>query len=154
MTTPIHTPALVIAAVFAIAAIAVPAPPAAAEPKNDVPFVNATFTVPAAGATLVERTSPDVKDAAQRAELRELKPWERWQATRASGGVRASGTKDAVIVAHATPVSPVVVGGGNGFDWTDAGIGAAGGFGVALLLAGSFVLTRRGRQGERLVLTV
>ena len=143
MTAPIHTPALAIATVFAIAAIAPPALPAAAEPKNDVPFVTAT---------LADRSSPDAKDTAQRAGLRDLMPWERWQATQASRGVRASATKNAVIVVHATPVSPIVVSGGNSFDWKDAGIGAAGGLGIALLLAGSFVLTRRGRQGERLVM--
>jgi hypothetical protein len=39
----------------------------------------------------------------------------------------------------------VILAAGNGFDWTDAGIGAASGFGVALVILGAgLAFTRRG----------
>src|SRR5439155_24631378 len=49
MTTPTRTLSMAIATASAIAAVAIPVTPAAAEPKNDVPFITATSTGPAAG---------------------------------------------------------------------------------------------------------
>ena len=40
-------------------------------------------------------------------------------------------------------VTPVVVRGGDGFDWTDGGIGVAAGIGIALAGAGAMVLDRK-----------
>ena len=40
-------------------------------------------------------------------------------------------------------VKPVVVRGGDGFDWTDGGIGVAAGIGIALAGAGAMVLARK-----------
>lgn len=40
----------------------------------------------------------------------------------------------------------LVVRGEDGFRWGDAGIGAAGGFGAALVLSGSLALTGRGNR--------
>ena len=40
-------------------------------------------------------------------------------------------------------VNPVVVRGGDGFDWTDGGIGVAAGIGIALAGAGAMVLVRK-----------
>ena len=46
-------------------------------------------------------------------------------------------TRDAAAAVHATPAALIVVVGTGGFDWTDAGIGAAGGFAVAILGLGA-----------------
>ena len=49
--------------------------------------------------------------------------------------------------ARAYQSRPVVVStGGNGFNWGDAGIGAAGGFVAFLCAGGAFVFVRRGRR--------
>ena len=47
--------------------------------------------------------------------------------------LRSPDTRDAAAAVHATPAALIVVVGTGGFDWTDAGIGAAGGFAVAVL---------------------
>jgi hypothetical protein len=46
------------------------------------------------------------------------------------------------FVFAATPTTQVVVESGRGFDWTASGLGAAGGFGLALALVGSIALVR------------
>jgi hypothetical protein len=49
----------------------------------------------------------------------------------------------AAAAAEPAPTTPIVVRvDEGGFQWTDAGIGAAAGFGAALVLAGSIALTR------------
>jgi len=57
---------------------------------------------------------------------------------------RPSDTKDAAAAAHASS-SPVIILGASGFDWTDAGIGAAAGFGLAIIAAAALALTRSRR---------
>ena len=56
--------------------------------------------------------------------------------------LRSPDTRDAAAAVHATPAASVVVVGTGGFDWTDAGIGAAGGFAVAVLGLGAVLLIR------------
>jgi hypothetical protein len=64
--------------------------------------------------------------------------------------LRSPDTLDPAIAAAIQAATPqvVFVSGGSVFDWTDAGIGAAGGFAIALLLGGIIVLSQRGRQGR------
>jgi hypothetical protein len=51
--------------------------------------------------------------------------------------------------AHSTSVEIVRVADHSGFDWADAGIGAAGALGLSMLAAGGIVLTqRRGRHSS------
>ena len=78
--------------------------------------------------------SPDTLDAAVNAH-----------AVVAAVDLRSPDTRDAALAASAPVLTGAVVGTG-GFDWTDAGIGAAGGFGVALILASALLLTRGSRR--------
>jgi hypothetical protein len=55
---------------------------------------------------------------------------------------RSQDTKDAALAAH-NPAATVVIASAGGFDWTDAGIGAAAGFGLAVMLAVGLTLTRK-----------
>jgi hypothetical protein len=57
---------------------------------------------------------------------------------------RSPDTKDAAAAAHVDP-APVIILGASGFDWTDAGIGAAAGFGLAIIAAAALALTRSRR---------
>lgn len=76
----------------------------------------------------------------------------RSHATRGQGvvdtaGGRAIGAGAEITTGFASPgghgTSSVEVG-SNGFDWSDAGIGAAGALGVVLLVAGAAIALRRG----------
>jgi hypothetical protein len=60
---------------------------------------------------------------------------------------RSPDTRDAALVAHAFLPSAVSVSRG-GFDWTDAGIGALGGFAIASVLAGGVFLAQRGGRSK------
>ena len=108
----------------------------------------------AAGAGVRDGRSPDTKDAAYLAHLDGRSPDTIDAATQAHAtppvvvDLRSPDTRDAAITAHTTPAPSVVVVGSGGFDWTDAGIGAAGGFAIALLLGGAIVLTQRGSRGK------
>jgi hypothetical protein len=99
--------------------------------------------------------SPDTKDAARLAhsskisydgykssysQLHELHTMR----TPALSDGRSPDTKDAAAIARQTP-SPVIIVGAKGFDWTDAGIGAAAGFGLAVIAASGLALTRHRR---------
>jgi hypothetical protein len=85
-------------------------------------------------ATGLDLRSPDTIDAAVVAH-----------GTQPGVDLRSPDTRDAAVAAHATPTPSVVIVGNSGFDWTDAGIGAAGGFAIALLAAGALILLRGGR---------
>ena len=106
-----------------------------------------------AGAGIRDGRSPDTKDAAFLAHLDGRPPdtidaAAQAHATQPVVDLRSPDTRDAAVAAHATPPASIVVVSNGGFDWTDAGIGAAGGFAVALLLAGVIVLTHRGSRGR------
>ena len=106
---------------------------------------------PVAGAGISDGRSPDTKDAAATAQIMNTdwrSPDTRDAALAAHSGpqvaavdLRSPDTKDAAEAVRTSAATVVVVGSG-GFDWTDAGIGAAGGFGVALILGGTLLLTR------------
>ena len=85
--------------------------------------------------------SPDTKDAAA-VHASQSRTTAAALTARVDG--RSPDTQDAAAAAHATP-SPVIIVGSTGFDWTDAGIGATAGFGLALIAASALALTR-GRE--------
>jgi hypothetical protein len=138
MRTRKHRLFLLIAVAFAVAA-AVPAAQAADARSPDTKDAAAARE----SRTALDLGSPDTRDAALRAEVLRS----------ARADLRAPDTKDAALLAdsppRSSPVTPVTGMGGNAFEWTDAGIGAAAGFAVALLLAGAYVVARRGRGQER-----
>ncbi len=116
-----------------------------------------TFLAPLATAGVVDGRSPDTKDAASLAHAQNVTPSDgRSPDTKDAAAIahapqptldlRSPDTRDAAIAAHAAPAAPsVIVVGSSGFNWTDAGIGAAGGFAIALLSAGALMLLRGGR---------
>ena len=79
--------------------------------------------------------SPDARDAASAAH---------------SGLASANALDPAVATAVQRSEAPqvIVVASRSTFDWTDAGLGAAGGFAIALLLGGTVALTQRARNGR------
>jgi len=116
----------------------------------------AGLLVTSAGAGIRDGRSPDTKDAAYLAHFDGRSPDTIDAAAQAHAtlpvvDLRSPDTQDAAVAAHATPPASIVVVSNGGFDWTDAGIGAAGGFAIALLLGGAIALTHRGSRG-RLVL--
>jgi hypothetical protein len=88
--------------------------------------------------------SPDTKDAAAAAHARTTTHTR--AATTLTGNFdgRSPDTKDAAAAAHAAP-APVIIVGSTSFDWTDAGIGAAAGFGLAIVAVAALALTRNRR---------
>ncbi len=104
----------------------------------------------AADAGVRDSRSPDTKDAAALAQFDGRSPDTvdaglRAHETQANVDLRTPDTRDAAVAAHSTPAPTIVVATSSGFDWTDAGIGAAGGFAIAILLAGGSVLLRSDR---------
>ena len=79
--------------------------------------------------------SPDARDAAAAAH---------------SGDASANALDPAIATAMQRAGSPqvIVVASRSAFDWVDAGLGAAGGFAIALLLGGTVALTQRARHGR------
>lgn len=67
--------------------------------------------------------------------------------TSATLDLRSPDTQDAALAAHANVTPQVAIESTAGFDWADAGIGAAGGFTLALLLTGGFVFVRHNGRG-------
>jgi hypothetical protein len=89
--------------------------------------------------------SPDTKDAALAAHQNrgtEITAGSTQPLVAGSFDGRSPDTKDAAYAAH-NPAATIVIASGGGFDWTDAGIGAAAGFGLAVMLAAGFALTRK-----------
>ena len=105
---------------------------------------------------LMDGRSPDTRDAALTARAGTYGPPDGWygravsltQATRNTSVLdgRSPDTRDAVLANHDTTALPVVVVGGSGFDWTDAGIGTAAVFAFFLLAAGGLTLMRDARR--------
>jgi hypothetical protein len=86
--------------------------------------------------------SPDTKDAA----AAHVTTAHARAATTLTGTFdgRSPDTKDAAAATHAAP-APVIVVGSTSFDWTDAGIGAAAGFGLAIIAAAAGLALTRNR---------
>ena len=104
----------------------------------------------AAGAGVRDGRSPDTNEAAALAHLDGRSPDTVDAALSAhetppNVALRSPDTRDAALAAHSTPAPTIVVATSSAFDWTVAAIGAAGGFAIAILLAGGFVLLRSDR---------
>ena len=88
--------------------------------------------------------SPDTKDAGLLAHQN------RHPSRRATAGRaivrdgRSPDTGDAAVAIRSA-TSPVIVLAATGFDWTDAAIGAAAGFGIATIAAAAIALARSGK---------
>ena len=120
--------------------------------------VIALVLVPVAGAGIADGRSPDTKDAAATAQIMssDLRSPDTRDAglaahtvtPAAAADLRSPDTRDAARIAHTTGSTVVVEAGSQGFDWTDAGIGAAGGFAIALIVGGMLLLTRPDSKGK------
>lgn len=100
------------------------------------------------GAGIRDGRSPDTKDAAALAHFDGRSPDTvdaglRAHETQPTVDLRSPDTRDAALAAHSAPT--IVIATSSGFDWTDAGVGAVGGFAIAILLAGGIVLLRSDR---------
>ena len=109
--------------------------------------------VPVAGANIRDGLSPDTRDASSAIQLDLRAPDTMDAATQARSihparDLRSPDTRDSATAATLTHAPVIVVTESPAFDWTDAGIGAAGGFAVALLLVGMTILAGRGRGGS------
>ena len=142
MTTPTRTLSMAIATASAIAAVAIPVTPAAAEPKNDVPFVTAAATGPSAGEAKNQPPFAAAINARDSARATQPTPVERIIAQERGrhGDPRIFGPSESA------PVQIVQVPGG--FDWGDAGIGGAAMLALALLAAGGMALRHESRRQE------
>ena len=120
---------------------------AAGEPKNQVPF---TRTVSVDRTVAQAHLSPSGQASAAVGEPKNQRPF-----TRAVGGdaYRVGQQAAGIGAALGEPknerpfnqpvVAPTLIATpGDGFDWSDAGIGVGAGFGLALVLAGGLLLTQ------------
>ena len=115
----------------------------------------ALFAVSSAGAGIRDGRSPDTKDAAYLAHLDGRSPdtIDAAAAVHATArppavDLRSPDTRDAAAAAHAPQTPSILTVGNGGFDWTDAGIGAAAGFAIALLFGAAVLLSYRGSRGK------
>jgi hypothetical protein len=120
MNTPTRTSAFWIAAGFAVAVVTFLATPAAAEPKDDTPFVAATSR----SSTITTQPSSVERIIAQERARHE----------------------DARLFGPPQPASVQIVEQPGGFDWGDAGIGGAATFALVLLAAGGIALRQESRR--------
>ena len=140
-----------IAAAGLIAAGALSAPAlAGGEPKNEWPFTR----------SVGDRTPAQVQRSDSQAVVGLGEPKNQWpftrpigdravsQAVRSTGLSRVGNGEAKNEQPFTQPVlAPTVIRSSGGFDWGDAGIGVAAGFGLAALLAGALLLTaHRGRR--------
>jgi hypothetical protein len=120
MNTPTRTSAFWIAVGFAAAVVAFLATPAAAEPKDDTPFVAATSR----SSTIATQPSSVERIIAQERARHE----------------------DPRLFGPSQPAPVQIVERPGGFDWGDAGIGGAATFAVVLLVAGGMALRQENRR--------
>lgn len=126
-------------ATLAVAVAAIAASTALATDLRSPSTRDATHPAREAGAQLDLR-SPDTRDAADAARARHA-------VTVSSPDARDWATGD--LPPAATPTATVVVHRPSGFDWSDAAIGAAGGAGLILVLAGMWQVRRLARTEAR-----
>jgi len=148
---------------LAFAAVVVPT----AQAKVILPGNTAPAYTPAAqqptGAALVNAPAPVSQAVAQRPVASEISVQSpvsqlkveglRWMAMAKQyenqPGITAAGAalSNARHDAYSAPVIQTQTATSDGFNWSDAGVGALVAFGAALMLATAFVLTRRHRSG-------
>jgi hypothetical protein len=122
------------------------------EAKNEWPF-----TRPVAGRTLAQVQGSDAQAQVGVGEAKNEWPFTRPIAGQADGSVlagfsRVGGGEAKNEQPFTQPVlaPPVVVRSSDGFDWSDAGIGVAAGFGLAGILAGGLLLTYHGPRTRKI----
>jgi hypothetical protein len=134
----VATAALIVAGALSPVALA------GGEPKNEWPFTRA----------VADRSLTQVQGSGSQALVGQGEPKNQLPFTRPVAGA-AGGTTAQSLGGEAkndlpfTQIveAPVVGGSDGGFDWGDAGIGAAAGLGIAALVAGGLLLTYpRGRK--------
>jgi hypothetical protein len=119
---------------------------AAGEPKNDVPF---TRSIPRQVDRMVYTMFEGVPAGESKGEL----PFTRRENdSTATRDLRAQVLQAAGEAKNNLPFtrpvgSSTVISTSNGFDWADAGIGAAAGLGLALTLIGGTLVARSGLRG-------
>jgi len=105
----------------------------------------AVLAAPAAGARPADFRSPDARDAAEAAVIREQQPRQDLRTPDARDGAAGRGTFSAPEVTVVRIAEPVPAA-GEGLDWTDAGLGAGGMLalvGVALASVAAVVHRRK-----------
>ena len=136
MDTQISTRIRLVAATTALALVLVPVAGAGIDGRSP-DTKDAAAGVYATGASTLDLRSPDTLDAGLAAHsVTATSPTD----------LRSPDTKDAAFTAHSTGSTIVVESASGRFDWTDAGIGAAGGFAIALILGGMVTLGRLGSK--------
>jgi len=132
--------------------VACTAATASARPAVEPPV--SQTSKPAAAAVLVQDLrNPDRQFAAAPAQTQDLRNADR----RAAAPVQAQDLRNAdrrsPLTTDPAPVEASVVTAitvpGDGFDWVDAGIGAAGGLAILLILAGMMMAVTHRRHGPR-----
>ncbi len=137
-----HTIRLATAIVLAasLAALAVPAAPAGGRPSYGPPDGWYTYAV-----SLTKSTRTGASQAQPTAVGRILaQERARQYDPRLCGGLAACSSELPRRIVAAIPTT----GRQGGFDWADAGIGAGGAFGLALLLGGAALAVKRNRQNR------
>jgi hypothetical protein len=106
------------------------------------------------GAALVNAPAPVSQAPVSQAPLSQLQvEGMRWEAMarqyESRPGITAAGAalSNARHDAYPAPVAPTQTATSDGFNWSDAGVGALVAFGAALMLVTAFVLSRRHRSG-------
>ncbi len=110
------------------------------------------YTAPASSAAVVHQ--PIASEISVQSPVSQLQvEGLRWQAMARQyenrPGITAAGAalSNAKHTAYPVPVTQTQAATSDGFNWSDAGIGALVAFGAALMLLTAFVLTRRNRSG-------
>ena len=135
---------------LAFAAVVVPT--AQARVVIDSAPVSQGTAIKLTGAALVNAPAP-VSQAVQAPLSRLQVEGMRWEAMarqyESRPGITAAGAalSNAKHTAYPVPVTQTQTATSDGFNWSDAGIGALVAFGAALMLLTAFVLTRRNRSG-------
>jgi hypothetical protein len=104
------------------------------------------LAAPAAAGAQQDSRSPDAADAQHQGRIVETQQQDQRAPDRMDAGPSASATPAAAVSIRATPPPASGV---NGFEWGDAGIGAAGMLGVVGLVGGGVLLTMHRRRDER-----
>jgi hypothetical protein len=103
------------------------------------------YASPPPDGTTFDGRSPDTRDAAYAAHHNSptaaIASTNTTRPNAATLDGRSPDTKDAALAAN-NPAATVVVASTGGFDWTDAGIGAVAGFGLATITAAAVALAR------------
>jgi hypothetical protein len=149
VTTTIRVAAAGLVAAGALSPVAL----AGGEPKNDWPFTR----------SVADRTPAQVQRSESQARVGLGEPKNEWPFTRPVAGANAETASQAALssLGSGEPkndqpftqqvLAPTVLARpSGGFDWGDAGIGLAAGFGLAAIVTGGLLLAYRGPRGRKI----